>query len=175
MSSMPSMRSCAPWFAARAVQRSSERGIEDVVDERRLPDPLTPVTAVSTPSGIRTSMFFRLFARGAADDEIALQLRPARRRRGDLARAGQVGAGHRLAGLAAASHQRLRRPLKNDVPAVLAGARAEVDHVVRRANRLLVVLDDDDGVAQIAKPGESVASSLRLSRWWSPIDGSSST
>ena len=28
-----------------------------------LPEPLTPVTAVSTPSGILTSMFFRLFAR----------------------------------------------------------------------------------------------------------------
>ena len=28
-----------------------------------LPDPLTPVTAVSTPSGILTSMFLRLFAR----------------------------------------------------------------------------------------------------------------
>jgi len=28
-----------------------------------LPDPLTPVTAVSTPSGIVTSMFFRLFSR----------------------------------------------------------------------------------------------------------------
>jgi hypothetical protein len=28
-----------------------------------LPDPLTPVTAVSRPSGILTSMFFRLFSR----------------------------------------------------------------------------------------------------------------
>ena len=28
-----------------------------------LPEPLTPVTAVNTPSGIVTSMFFRLFAR----------------------------------------------------------------------------------------------------------------
>src|ERR1041385_8822078 len=27
------------------------------------PEPLTPVTAVSTPSGMRTSMFLRLFAR----------------------------------------------------------------------------------------------------------------
>src|ERR1700730_11754819 len=28
-----------------------------------LPEPLTPVTAVSTPSGIDTSMLFRLFSR----------------------------------------------------------------------------------------------------------------
>jgi hypothetical protein len=27
------------------------------------PEPLTPVTAVSVPSGIATSMFFRLFSR----------------------------------------------------------------------------------------------------------------
>ena len=38
--------------------------------------------------------------------------------------------------------------------AVLAGARAEVDHVVGRSDRLLVVLDDDDRVAEIAKPRE---------------------
>jgi hypothetical protein len=28
-----------------------------------LPEPLTPVTAVKVPSGIATSMFFKLFAR----------------------------------------------------------------------------------------------------------------
>ena len=45
-----------------------------------------------------------------------------------------------------------RRALEDHVPAVLAGARAEVDHVVGGADRLLVVLDDDDGVAEIAQP-----------------------
>ena len=34
-------------------------------------------------------------------------------------------------------------PSRDDVPAVLAGARPDVDDVVGRAHRLLVVLDDD--------------------------------
>ena len=36
--------------------------------------------------------------------------------------------------------------------AVLAGARPEIDDVVGGADRLFVVLDDDDGVAEIAQP-----------------------
>jgi hypothetical protein len=35
--------------------------------------------------------------------------------------------------------------------AQLAGARSEVDDVIRGPNRFLVVLDDDDGVAEIAQ------------------------
>ena len=38
--------------------------------------------------------------------------------------------------------------------AVLAGARPEIDEVVGGANRLLVVLDDEHGVAEIAKPAQ---------------------
>ena len=38
--------------------------------------------------------------------------------------------------------------------AVFAGARAEIDQVVGRANRLLVVLDDEHGVAEIAQLAE---------------------
>ena len=45
-----------------------------------------------------------------------------------------------------------RRALEDHVPAVFARARPEIDHVVGRANRLFVVLDDDDGVAEIAQP-----------------------
>ena len=36
--------------------------------------------------------------------------------------------------------------------AVLAGARADVDSPVRGLDRVLVVLDDDQGVAQVAQP-----------------------
>jgi hypothetical protein len=39
-------------------------------------------------------------------------------------------------------------------PAVHAGARPEVDHVVGRADHLLVVLDDDDRVAEVAQAEE---------------------
>ena len=44
--------------------------------------------------------------------------------------------------------------LRDDPPAVLAGARAEVDEVVGRAHRLLVVLDHDHRVAEVAQPLE---------------------
>ena len=57
-----------------------------------------------------------------------------------------------------------RRALEDHVAAVLAGAGPEIDHVVGRADRLLVVLDDDDGVAEIAQPCRASPSSARLSR-----------
>ncbi len=46
------------------------------------------------------------------------------------------------------------RALKNHVAAVFARPQTQIDHVVGRANRFLVVLDDDDGVAEIAQPGQ---------------------
>ena len=42
----------------------------------------------------------------------------------------------------------------DDVPAVLTGARADVDDPVGGGDRVLVVLDDDEGVAQVAQAGE---------------------
>src|SRR5260370_719160 len=60
---MPSIRSCGPGSSpalysvfASDLYRMSFTSVD-------LPDPLTPVTVVNRPSGMRTSMFFRLFAR----------------------------------------------------------------------------------------------------------------
>ena len=39
---------------------------------------------------------------------------------------------------------------------MLAGTRPDVDDPVRRADGLLVVLDDDDRVAEVAQPGQRV-------------------
>ncbi len=44
-----------------------------------------------------------------------------------------------------------RRSLRDDLTAVLARAGPEVEQVVGRAHRLLVVLDDDHRVAEIAQ------------------------
>ena len=44
--------------------------------------------------------------------------------------------------------------LRDDVAAVLARARADVDDPVRAADGLLVVLDDDDGIADVAHAEE---------------------
>src|SRR3972149_1519989 len=41
-----------------------------------------------------------------------------------------------------------------DPPAAQSGARAEVDDIVRRLNRLPVVFDDDHGIAQVAQASE---------------------
>ena len=46
------------------------------------------------------------------------------------------------------------RPLGDDVAAVLARARPHVDEPVGAAHHLLVVLDDEDGVAEVAEPLE---------------------
>ena len=42
----------------------------------------------------------------------------------------------------------------DDLAAVLAGARADVDDPVGRGDGVLVVLDDDERVAEVAQPGQ---------------------
>ncbi len=71
-------------------------------------------------------------------------------RHDDLARAGQELAGHR----ARDALDLLRRPFGDDVAAVLARARPHVDEPVGRPHHLLVVLDDEHGVAEVAQPLE---------------------
>jgi hypothetical protein len=48
----------------------------------------------------------------------------------------------------------VERALGDDLAAVDAGAGAEVDHPVGRADRVLVVLDHDHRVAEVAQPLE---------------------
>ena len=69
---------------------------------------------------------------------------------GDRLAPGQEPAGER--GLVL--HQPLDRPRVHDVAAVLAGAGADVDDPVGRGDGVLVVLDDDQGVAEVAQPGQ---------------------
>ena len=52
--------------------------------------------------------------------------------------------------------QRCWRPLEHHPAAVFAGARAQIDDVVRHADRLLVVLDDDERVAHVAQPDQGL-------------------
>ena len=112
-----------------------------------LPDPLTPVTQVSMPSGISTSMSFRLCSAA-----------PSTRSRWFAGR-------RRAAGTGIASSSRryfavsergscsssLERAREDDAPALLAGAEPHVDDGVGDPDHVGVVLDDEDGVALIAK------------------------
>ena len=72
----------------------------------------------------------------------------ADRRHRDLALAGQILAGDAVR----VGHDRVGRALGDDMPAMDAGARPHIDDPIGGADRLLVVLDDDDRVAEVAQP-----------------------
>ena len=113
-----------------------------------LPAPLTPVTAVSTPSGMRTSIPRRLCSRAFFT---VIHARGSRRVCGvSMRRLPDRYCPVRLSLFASASGD----PSKVTRAAEVAGAGAEVDDVVGRADRLLVVLDHDDAVAEVAKPAK---------------------
>ena len=116
-----------------------------------LPEPETPVTQQKTPSGISTSMPFRLCWRaprtissprgsrrfsGTGSPALPARYWPVR----------DAGSASTAFGVALGDH----------VAAVLAGPGAEIHDVVGRAHRPLVVLDHDHGVAEVAQPGEGV-------------------
>ena len=63
-------------------------------------------------------------------------------------------------------------PCATTLAAMHAGARAQVEHVVGGEDRVLVVLDDDHRVAEVAQVLQR-ASRRWLSRWCRPIEGSS--
>ena len=126
-----------------------------------LPEPETPVTQTNAPSGISTSMFFRL-----------LCVAPTIRSR-LLADAAGVCAGIsicclperywpvRLRGSAAIVSSGAGG---DDLAAAHAGAGAEIDDVVGRPHRVFVVLDDDDRVAQVAQLRERVEQPVVVAR-----------
>ena len=107
------------------------------------------MTATKQPSGNATSTLRRLCSRAPSTTSSRAALgRTAQRRHGDLAPAGQVGAGDRLLGRA----QVVDGPADDDAPALLTGVRADVDDPVGGADGVFVVLDDDERVAQLLQP-----------------------
>ena len=117
-----------------------------------LPEPLTPVTAISMPSGNCDVDVLQVVLARALDDDRAAARRTPRRSgsRSTLSRRRYAPVSEPLP-----SASRCRRlALEDDVAAVLARARPEIDHVVGRADRFLVVLDDHHGVAEVAQPAE---------------------
>src|ERR1017187_5190328 len=179
---MPVTRRCRPGTIrvpcrslASALYRMSLTSVD-------FPDPETPVTAMKQPSGNATSTFFRLcsvapltttsrprtrFRRTAGSGmasrpvrygpgthsplarRAAPPLRAHGRQRDGLA-ASQVRASQRLP----AVQQLLDRAGHNDLAAVLAGPRADVDDPVGRPDGVLVVLHHDQRVAQVPQPDQ---------------------
>ena len=153
---MPSIFLCRPGTTLRLVDLLHQRVIEDVVDQRRLArtrhagdgdeaaerEPHVDVAEVVGP-------------RAAHADPIVAGRAPALRHR-DAAPAGEVLAGDRLLVL----EQARDRARVDDLAAVLAGARADVDDVIGDADRLFVVLDHEHRVAEIAQAHQRVDQAL---------------
>ena len=66
-------------------------------------------------------------------------------------------------------------PVYHDLAAVLAGAGADVDDPVGGADGVLVVLDDDQGVAEVAQPDQRLDEPVVVALVQPDADGSSST
>ena len=139
-------RVCRPGHLARAVELLDQHGGEDVVDQRRLAGAAdTPVTATSWPSGKVDRDVAQVVLARADDGELAALGRAAGARPGRRSRGGRRGtAGDRVG----AGQQVLDGAGDDDLAAVLAGARADVDDPVGGLDGVLVVLDDDQRVAE---------------------------
>ncbi len=108
---------------------------------------------VSRPTGICRSTCFRLLPLAAGNLQFAHRVgRRASGRNGDLAAAGEIGAGHRCA----VGGHLCRRAFGHHATAVLAGAGAHVDDVVGGLDGFLVVLDHDHRIAQVAQVGQGL-------------------
>jgi hypothetical protein len=112
-----------------------------------LPEPETPVTQTRRPSGSSKSTLLQVVAPRAAHHDLLLRA-VAVRGQGDGERAREIAAGERFR----AGDDFGGRALRDDAAAGLAGAGSHVDHVVGGADRLLVVLDHDHRVAEVAQP-----------------------
>ena len=135
----------------RLVEPVCHRRVERLVDQRRLAGAGDAGDAAEDAERDRHVDPLQVVLAGTLDDQLAPRLAAPLRHR-DLALAGEVLAGERRrVGL-----HLLRRALRDHVPTVLAGAGAEVEEVVGRAHRPLVVLHHDHRVSEIAEAFEGL-------------------
>ncbi len=133
---------------ARVVEAARHGAIERVDEQRRL-----AAARDAGDAGEEAERNFRrdvlqVVAAGADDLEAAHAVGlAALLGQRDLAHAGEVLAGEAVG----VGHDVVGRALGDDLAAVHAGAGADVDDVVGLHDRVLVVLDDDDGVADVAQ------------------------
>lgn len=133
---------------ARAVELARRGGIERIDDQRGFARAGHAGDAGEEPYRDIGGHVLQIVLRRPDDaNEAALLRLSALLRQRHLPRAGQILPGERLR----VRHDLFRRALRDHLAAVDAGARADVDHVVGLQDRVLVVLDDDDGVANVAQ------------------------
>ena len=114
-----------------------------------LPEPLTPVTATKQPSGNADGDVPQVVLARPDDGQLAARRRrPAQRGNVDGTAAGEVLTGDRVG----AGEQVLDGARHDDLAAVLPRAGADVDDPVGGRDGVLVVLDDDQRVAEVPQP-----------------------
>src|SRR5690606_22783368 len=132
---------------AGAVERAGGRGVERVDHEAGLARARDTGDAAEGAEREAGGDVLEVVGAGAFDRDRVAVARAALGRNLDLARAGEIGGGEAVAAL----QHGLERAFGDDPAAVDAGAGAEIDHPVGGADRVLVVLDDDHGVAEVAR------------------------
>ena len=146
----PGDRLVAAGDVAGAVELVGEDVVEDVVDQRRLAGPGHPGDRDQRPQRERHGDVLEVVLARADDGDHLAVARSSDRRDRDLATAGEVLPRDRV-GVREEAGDRSR---VDHLAAVLAGARADVDDPVGGRDGVLVVLDDDEGVAEVAQPGQ---------------------
>ena len=131
-----------------AVEFAFEGFKEDVVDEGGLAGAGDAGDAEEAAEGEADVDVFEVVFAGADDFEAIFELDAAAFGGGDdLVFAGEVLGGNRLR----AVEDGFDRSLGDDPPPMRHRAGSDVDHPVRGANRILIMLDDDDRVADIGQ------------------------
>ena len=132
----------------RLIELLGHAAVEHVLHQRALPRSGDAGDADELPQrDLHVDILQVVLARADHADELSAPL-SALSGDGDEARAGQVLSGDRIR----ICGDLLRRPCGDDLPPVRSGSRSEVDDVVALPHRLLVVLDDDHRVPQVAQP-----------------------
>ena len=132
---------------ARAVDGFGERAVKNVVDERAFAAAADAGDDGHDAEGNADGDVLQVVLAGAGDGE---PLAGERARLGALQHgggAGEIAAGERFG----AGHDLRGRALGDDVAAEAACAGAEVEDVVGVADGVFIVLDDEDGVAEVAQ------------------------
>ncbi len=137
----------APGDLAGAVEVVRERRVEDVVDERRFARPRHAGDDDEVAQRERDVDVLERVLTRSLDDEAATVLTATRLRHRDGQSAAEVTAGDGLL----LREQALDRAGVDDLSPVLTGTGPDVDDPVGRRDRVLVVLDDDERVAEVAQ------------------------
>ena len=144
----------------RAIEFRGERAVQNVVDERGFAGAGDAGDDGEQAERKRDVDIFQIVAVRAENRD---RFSVGRRRvvgHGNFRAAGKILAGERCG----IRGDFLGRAGGDEISAGVAGAGAEIDHVVGAANRFFVVLDDEDGVAEVAQGFERAEQAAIVAR-----------